>query len=183
MAVVRANNLPGDDSAAAGERPTEELGEAAEMRLELSHHPSSAGMARRAVGLALTKWGCESIADDVLLVTSELVTNAIVHTAQCFTLTLRLTPSALRVEVGDADKNRPTLRAAELAADGGRGMFLVASCSSAWSSYRTHDGGKVVYCEVARPSDVGPLPQAPPPVRPSSHVGWVRAAESCDAAD
>ncbi|MEU9128735.1 ATP-binding protein [Kitasatospora sp. NPDC048540] len=59
----------------------------------LPHLPESAGTARRIARHALSEWGVgEDAADQVLLVVSELVTNAVEHA---------LPPVALRVDVPD----------------------------------------------------------------------------------
>ncbi|WP_369275901.1 ATP-binding protein [Streptomyces sp. R11] len=70
----------------------------------LDHQETSPGMARRITTECLTAWGVprESI-DDVLLVVSELVTNAIQHARPTTVLCLTLNPSRslLRIDVMD----------------------------------------------------------------------------------
>ncbi|MBO2464983.1 ATP-binding protein [Actinomadura violacea] len=85
--------------------------------LKLAALPSAAATARRFAAAQLRKWGLGPLTDDVALVTSELVTNAIVevgsdtipgdyaalhdHTPPVITLQLRLTVRRLLCEVWD----------------------------------------------------------------------------------
>src|SRR2546422_647710 len=112
---------------------------------ELPPHPASAGAARREVDDALRQWGCEAVRNAVLVVTSELVTNAIVHGGSWFTITLTRTRDAVRVEVRDRSRGRAVLTAVGVDAAHGRGLQLVDRLSSEWDSYRTADDDKVVW--------------------------------------
>jgi anti-sigma regulatory factor (Ser/Thr protein kinase) len=103
------------------------------------------------VEAALRDWGCEAVGNAVLLVTSELVTNAIVHGRSSFTLTVTRKDAAVRIAVTDHGPGRPVLRTVGVDAAHGRGLQLVDRLSSAWSSYPTADGGKVVWGEVRLP--------------------------------
>lgn len=65
---------------AAGARP-ETIAER-RFRFELAAHPGAVAQARRVTRTQLTGWAlCEDTCDTAALVVSELVTNAIVHTA------------------------------------------------------------------------------------------------------
>jgi anti-sigma regulatory factor (Ser/Thr protein kinase) len=82
------------------------------------------------------------------LLTSELVTNALVHTDDDAILTATVGPRGLRVEVRDFVARRPRLRAPD-ADDGthGRGLLLVQSLADAWG-VRPHAEGKSVWFEL-----------------------------------
>src|SRR5690349_8049561 len=68
--------------------------------------------------------------DDVLLMTSELVTNAVAHATGAITLDVELTGDAIRVEVCD-DNPCPALPAQrEPMAEGGRGLQIVEALAS-----------------------------------------------------
>lgn len=70
----------------------------------LPHRPESAGSARRITCAVLDAWGTKGdTADRVLLVVSELVTNAVEHALPPVTLRLerRIDTSALHIEVID----------------------------------------------------------------------------------
>ena len=119
--------------------------------IELPPHPSSAGAARRRVDAALRDWRCEGVRNAALVVTSELVTNAIVHARSSFTVTVTRRPDAVRIEVSDRSAGRPILTAVGVDAAHGHGLQLVDRLSSDWSTYRTDDGRKVVWGEVRLP--------------------------------
>ncbi|WP_329168236.1 ATP-binding protein [Streptomyces sp. NBC_01267] len=96
------------------------------------------------------------LADVAELLTSELVTNALIHTDRGAVVTAGIGPSGLRVEVRDFAAGRPERRArATSAGTHGRGLVLVESLADAWG-VRTHGLGKVVWFEL------GPVPGAAP---------------------
>ncbi|MGK5697556.1 ATP-binding protein [Streptomyces sp. URMC 128] len=104
--------------------------------------------ARRALRELLRQWGRTARADVAELLTSELVTNAIVHTDHDAVLTATVGPRGLRVEVRDFVARRPRPRV-QVADDGtnGRGLFLVQSLADAWG-VRAHGVGKAVWFEL-----------------------------------
>ncbi|MET8011700.1 ATP-binding protein [Streptomyces sp. NPDC005271] len=103
----------------------------------------------------LRHWGGPGRADLAELLTSELVTNALVHTGRGahVTATLGDGPGArvagrLRVEVRDFVSRHPTLRAHPSQADtSGRGLLLVHTLADAWG-VRAHGVGKVLWFEL-----------------------------------
>lgn len=101
----------------------------------------------------LRAWGKPGRSDIAELLTSELVTNALVHTDHDAILTATVGPGRLRVEVRDFVGRRPKLRVPN-ADDGthGRGLVLVQSLADAWG-VRSHGVGKVVWFEL----DGGPV--------------------------
>ena len=104
--------------------------------------------ARRAVRELLGQWGPPERSETAELLTSELVTNALVHTDHDAVLTATLGPRRLRVEVRDFVGRRPKLRV-PIADDGtnGRGLVLVQSLADAWG-VRALGVGKVVWFEL-----------------------------------
>ncbi|WP_416986267.1 SpoIIE family protein phosphatase [Streptomyces sp. T028] len=127
-----------------------------------SHAP---GVARDLVRAALSEWGDlpERLADDVILVVSELVTNAVVHAGTDVELLCRLEDDpehghAVVVEVGDhhpsrAPRDNPPETPYETP-EYGRGLRLVAALADAWGvTYRR--GAKTVWARL--------LPLAPEP--------------------
>jgi anti-sigma regulatory factor (Ser/Thr protein kinase) len=130
-------------------------------QLALAALPNAVGTARRFVVAQLHKWGLDALADDVELVTSELVTNAVqevgldivpadyaeLHDARppVIVLRLRLTVRRLLCEVWDPSPHPPATAQAALLDEGGRGMSLIAALASRWGSYPSPSGeGKVV---------------------------------------
>ncbi|MFE0457218.1 ATP-binding protein [Streptomyces sp. NPDC058914] len=104
---------------------------------------------RRALRELLRHWGKPGRSDIAELLTSELVTNALVHTDHEAVLTATVGPAGLRVEVRDFVSRRPQPRTPN-AGDGthGRGLLLVQSLADAWG-VRTHGVGKAVWFELA----------------------------------
>ncbi|MFD5461909.1 ATP-binding protein [Kitasatospora sp. NPDC127059] len=95
-----------------------------------------------------------AVAEDVLLLVSELVTNACLH-APGGPRELRLNWDGirLRAEVADASPVRPRLRrAADAGRPGGHGLRVVNRLARAWGA-RPDDGGKLVWAEVSAPPD------------------------------
>ncbi|MET8206072.1 ATP-binding protein [Streptomyces sp. NPDC005373] len=104
--------------------------------------------ARRALRELLDEWGAPERSQTAELLTSELVTNALVHTDHDAVLTATVGPKRLRVEVRDFVGRRPRLRV-PVADDGtnGRGLVLVQSLADAWG-VRALGVGKVVWFEM-----------------------------------
>ncbi|MDQ0773728.1 anti-sigma regulatory factor (Ser/Thr protein kinase) [Streptomyces aurantiacus] len=126
----------------------------------------SVGLARRNVRELLTAWGTDTEAcDNAVLVTSELVTNALTHTvSERIICRLRSDGHGLHLEVED-QKRCPTIPAQRTAGpdeQGGRGLMLVGMLSSDWGVRDTaHGSGRVVWAVLpARPI---PSPQSPEP--------------------
>jgi anti-sigma regulatory factor (Ser/Thr protein kinase) len=103
---------------------------------------------RRALRELLRQWGRPGRSEIAELLTSELVTNALVHTDHDAVLTATVGPAGLRVEVRDFVARRPRLRVPN-ADDGthGRGLVLVQSLADAWG-VRVHGVGKAVWFEL-----------------------------------
>ncbi|MGP3951873.1 ATP-binding protein [Streptomyces sp. 7N604] len=117
--------------------------------------------------LSRRSWGGSDQADIAELLTSELVTNALIHTDRDAEVTATLVggrgsggrgtvaqapsrvPSAyrLRVEVRDFVARRPVLRRPDGEGTGGRGLMLVQSLADAWG-VRPLGAGKVVWFEL-----------------------------------
>lgn len=104
--------------------------------------------ARRALRELLDEWGPPERSETAELLTSELVTNALVHTDHDAVLTATVGPKRLRVEVRDFVGRRPKLRV-PVADDGtnGRGLVLVQALADAWG-VRALGVGKVVWFEL-----------------------------------
>ncbi len=93
--------------------------------------PASVGAARRRVRELLDAWGVgPDTSDNALLVTSELVTNALTHTAsEQIVCRLRLTAGRLHIEVEDENRGG-TLPASGCPAP--TNSAVADSCWSAW---------------------------------------------------
>ncbi|MEV5427840.1 SpoIIE family protein phosphatase [Streptomyces sp. NPDC052701] len=111
--------------------------------------PQAVGHARRFVRRTLRSWGVGEGIDAALLIVSELVTNALVHTDGRVRLDLTLLGSRLRITVADASPRTP-IKPAGIGweATGGRGILLVEAVSAAWGTVPA-SGGKQVWAELA----------------------------------
>ncbi|HUQ39348.1 MAG TPA: ATP-binding protein [Acidimicrobiales bacterium] len=127
--------------------------------INLDPGPASVGVARRGLVATLDRW---AVADDLIqravLVTSELVTNAVLHAGGAVCLRVETHPrGGLRLEVVDRGDGSPMPRRYGPEASTGRGLALVESLCAAWGVDERADG-KVVWAVVS--SDEAPLPRA-----------------------
>ncbi|MEV4314308.1 ATP-binding protein [Actinocrispum sp. NPDC049592] len=112
-----------------------------DVELRLSRDPASVGAARELVRSTVTgPW-----LDDVVLVVSELVTNALLHGSGNPVLRLCGGGNRVRVEVQDTNPVLPEIR--ESGQDGGWGLPMVERLSKEWGA-STVPGGKIVWCEL-----------------------------------
>ncbi|MCC9307912.1 ATP-binding protein [Kitasatospora sp. RB6PN24] len=87
-------------------------------------------------------------AQDVLLVVSELVTNACLHAGGPVELVMRRRPGQITVEVTDRSPDPPVLRPPDdRAQPGGHGLRVVTIVSLDWGT-RPSGGGKTVWARV-----------------------------------
>ncbi|MEY9490582.1 PAS domain-containing protein/anti-sigma regulatory factor (Ser/Thr protein kinase) [Streptomyces calvus] len=109
--------------------------------------PQAVGHARRFTRRTLRSWGVSENVDAALLVVSELVTNALVHTDGQVRLDLTLVNGRLRLAVADASPRTPVKPTSiGWEATGGRGILLVEAVSAAWGTLPV-SGGKQVWAE------------------------------------
>ena len=118
-------------------------------RVRLARKPAAAAQARSHVRAAVCGWDAPVDVEVAILLTSELVTNAIRHTAgDAITLVIQCGSGQLRVDVWDTSPSPPVLIHSPADADGGRGLVLVARLSDEWGTL--HIGaGKTVYFTLA----------------------------------
>jgi anti-sigma regulatory factor (Ser/Thr protein kinase) len=125
-------------------------------RLTLPALTESVPAARRFVMEALTGLDAAGACDDVVMLVSELATNAVIHARTPYTIVLSREGNTVRVGVHDLSAVIPRRRAYGLDATTGRGLRLVASISSAWG-IEVENGGKVVWFEVRCDEERTPL--------------------------
>lgn len=118
---------------------------------ELQAAPASLGYARRLARAATRQWGLRALSDDVELIVSELVTNAI--EAEYRTPGWQIPPvrlwlasdlNAILVQVWDDSSELPVCRSPALTDERGRGLMLVGCVCRAWGTYPKNPG-KVVW--------------------------------------
>ncbi|QEV42593.1 PAS sensor protein [Streptomyces nodosus] len=111
--------------------------------------PEAVRHARRFTLRALRVWGVSEERDTILLVVSELVTNALVHTDGQVRLDLALFHQRLRIAVADASPRTPVKPTSiGWEATGGRGILLVEAVSATWGALPV-GGGKQVWADIA----------------------------------
>ena len=116
--------------------------------------PTAAAEARGQVREAICAWEVPIDASVAVLLTSELVTNAIRQEAgKLVTLAITCSCGELRVDVHDTSRALPVLVDAPADAETGRGLMLVATLSSQWGFYPTL-AGKAVYFTLAFEPDL-----------------------------
>ncbi|WP_405875604.1 MULTISPECIES: SpoIIE family protein phosphatase [unclassified Streptomyces] len=124
--------------------------------------PDAVMHARRFTARTLRRWKAEEVADAVLLVVSELVTNALVHTQGPVRLDLMLRGGRVRVCVSDSSPRAPAKPViVDWESTGGRGLVLVEAMSESFGSVPVA-GGKQVYSEIVVPQRE-PTPADPGP--------------------
>ncbi|MEU6883282.1 ATP-binding protein [Streptomyces sp. NPDC046712] len=103
---------------------------------------------RHALREMLRRWGGPGASDVAELLTSELVTNALIHTDHGAVVTATVVPDSLRVEVRDFVSGLPE-PSVPIADDGthGRGLVLVQELADSWG-VEDHGVGKVVWFEL-----------------------------------
>lgn len=104
--------------------------------------------ARRFVLGMLDPWREEQLAADAALVVTELATNAVLHAGSAFSVSLALSPDALRISVGDTVPVGPPGGDAGLPAAPGHGLGVIAAMATRWG-FETLAGGKAVWAELA----------------------------------
>lgn len=140
-------------------------------RARLPAVPESAARARACVRSAVRDWHVRADEDTAVLLTCELVTNAIAAApGRDIMLSVRCASGRLRVEVHDTAPSLPAPAAAPADAEAGRGLMLVGALSADWGFYRT-PAGKAVYFTL-------PLQPDPPACTPpAARAGGSRAAQ------
>ncbi|WP_242514021.1 ATP-binding protein [Streptomyces leeuwenhoekii] len=172
-----ATGAPSGLGAASGAGPARAASER-RFRFELAAHPGSPAQARRLTRARLTGWSvCEDTCDTAALVVSELVTNAIVHTAgRRVVCELHDGDDLVRIAVRDegCGSGRPEAARRQPEDEHGRGLLLVDALSHAWGAHE-HGPGLLVWAELPRTAGVPHQPTGSP-CEPSSEprgdLGW-----------
>ncbi|MEU9948767.1 ATP-binding protein [Streptomyces poriferorum] len=123
----------------------------------LPAQPESVAGARRLTRARLDEWRLDDDAHEAaVLIVSELVTNAVVHTASARVVCeLRCLETRLRIAVQDQGHQPGGPRLGAGADDEhGRGLLLVDAMCSAWGSRDAGNGsGRIVWAELPHSSE------------------------------
>jgi anti-sigma regulatory factor (Ser/Thr protein kinase) len=137
--------------------------------VRLATRLSAVAVARDEVAAAISAWSVSVDPDVAILLTSELVTNAVTHASagpngkaaergmarEAVLLVIAADDAGLRVDVHDGSGDLPVVSGyvADADAETGRGLLLVTSLSADWGFYRT-PGGKAVYFTLEVQPDI-----------------------------
>jgi hypothetical protein len=118
-------------------------------RISLSAGLAAPARARRHVRAAIYAWDVPVDETIAVLLTSELVTNAVRHEAgETVMLAIGCANGQFRVDVHDTSCFLPVPVAGPADTETGRGLILVASLATQWGFYPT-SAGKAVYFRLA----------------------------------
>lgn len=140
LPVAEAGALP-------GARPTTRR-EARPLTLRIPRRPEEIHRARHWFRGHLQDWHDDSTAE---LIFAEVTSNAYRHTRGPVTVTVHLSPGAVRCDVRDHSWRRPRLvfpRSPE--PEEGRGMMIITALADDWG-VRRHLRGKTVWFEIHAP--------------------------------
>ncbi len=120
-----------------------------EVRTMLTTDPTSVGAARRFVrDVLMSRQVSASVVHTVELLTSEVVTNAIVHGRSGPQLAVEVGDHVVRVAVHDLSPELPVRRLGHPDDVSGRGVIIVEELASSWGVEREQNGSKRVWFEV-----------------------------------
>jgi serine phosphatase RsbU (regulator of sigma subunit)/anti-sigma regulatory factor (Ser/Thr protein kinase) len=131
------------------------------------------GVARRFVRTALGDARLDELADDAVLLTSELCENAVLHAGTGFTVEVVAAGTELTVAVTDHGSTPMELRRVVPPAPGsrretnGRGLMLVDSVATVWGSQHDGEGHRVWF--TLRATAAPPTPDTP---RAPADTAW-----------
>jgi PAS domain S-box-containing protein len=126
--------------------------------IRLAPAPDSARTARRFVSEVLQEARADHFIDTATLLTSELVTNGIVHARTELKVLVEATSTWVRVEVVDGDARLPLRREYDESATTGRGLEMVELLADDLGVEALEDDGKRVWFRL------GVAPGTPPPL-------------------
>lgn len=157
-----------------------------QVQLEIGADPTEVGRARRWARSRLAGCGLgtdEPLAETLLLLVSELVTNAVVHTGAPAVLRMRVpgrqASGAVRVEVTDLSSRPPRQRQADGEDTNGRGLELVSGLADRWG-WQREGAGKRIWCELDRVEEQS---RAPGSVELPGAIVQLTAGVSCGGSE
>jgi anti-sigma regulatory factor (Ser/Thr protein kinase) len=117
-------------------------------------HPTPARAARDFAVATVRRWGAAECTDDIAIVVSELVTNAMRHALpdsggtrprRLVRLALLQPGPCVLCAVADPSRTAPELKEADVLAETGRGLHVVGALADTWGYTQPSDRGKVVW--------------------------------------
>jgi anti-sigma regulatory factor (Ser/Thr protein kinase) len=118
-------------------------------KVELTADVASCSMARRFVEEALSQ-ATDDVRASAMLLISEVVTNALLHTSGPVTVEVQQEGRAYRIAVGDQSRTPPTKKGYRVDDVTGRGLELLDLLAAAWG-WNPTGGGKIVWFDLPEP--------------------------------
>jgi anti-sigma regulatory factor (Ser/Thr protein kinase) len=133
------------------------------LTLRLPATPAAPQLARAFITDTVASWHVkQDHIDDAVLITSELVTNALAATGRTtgppnpapgetpapITIAIRLDRSTIILAVHDTSTVPPKLTNESDDAENGRGLHIVNALTSQWGHYHPTHGGKTIWCHI-----------------------------------
>jgi anti-sigma regulatory factor (Ser/Thr protein kinase) len=119
-------------------------------RVELESSPLSPARARSVAADAVRALKLGPLGDDLALIVSELVTNAVRYAAAPVALEIEASDTTVTIAVGDGSPGRPVARMPTEDAEGGRGLALIDLLAEE-TGVRPSPPGKTVWAALPRP--------------------------------
>ncbi len=143
-------DAPRDDLAIVAVRVPEAMATATLVSADLPTDVTAPGRARRIVAASLTGRGLDDLIEPAVLLTSEVVTNAVQHGGGHARIAVEHEPQGIRVSVSDVGEGVPQVLDLGLDATSGRGMHLLEQLADRWG-VESHASGKTVWFELDGP--------------------------------
>jgi anti-sigma regulatory factor (Ser/Thr protein kinase) len=124
-------------------------GKRVEARLDLPADLASVSSARQFIRSELARNGRADVSDIVVLLTSEVVTNAIRHAGSPCRIDLQVDDDVVRVQVTDGSPAPVRPRRVPPDAESGRGLYLLDVLALDWGAF-SRGAGKSVWFDVQR---------------------------------
>lgn len=112
-------------------------------RRSFSNDKAAVGAARRFVSEVLEDRHPDALVETAVLLTSEVVSNAVLHGRSAPTVAISLDADRVRVEVDDASPALPVRKHYGLEATTGRGLMLLETLADDWGARRVGSGKRV----------------------------------------
>ncbi|GGK83727.1 hypothetical protein Sme01_17820 [Sphaerisporangium melleum] len=123
-----------------------------EVRWELRAEPGVTAECRAVVREILAEWDLHDLIDDVVVVVTELLANALVHGGPPVRVALGMAPGTVTGSVTDHGDGWPQPRPADTDAEHGRGLGIVAALTDSWGVAPLPGGGKSIWFTRSRRS-------------------------------
>ncbi|WP_181793231.1 ATP-binding protein [Streptomyces sp. WELS2] len=114
------------------------------------------GLLRHTAARQLARWGMPAVADEAMVIVTELAANVVKHVGDgaAAALVLEWKSDRLRLEVHDRSPALPAAKKTECDDECGRGLHLVAGLAADWGVILTAVG-KAVWCEIPLGTGMG----------------------------